>query len=339
MESNSYRRAGFTQVELLVVCLIIAVILSIAIPAVQSVREASRRMQCQKRLQQIGEAIVSFEAAQQALPATQAPANDHFLLGLTYSNTYFSAHVHLLPYLDLGVLYNELNVNSPIAFSRNPDLLPAATRTPIEVFLCPSDGESRGTNYRACTGPAAYAINGKLDPEGGLGAFPTLERVRTRDIRDGLSCTVFMCEKRKSSGLPHSFQENDFWFSGAYDFFGYQPSTTQVITICNSLSGQPQHYQSNCGRTWAITGYDFTLYNHAVTPNADCFDCSVQSYAGTDGTPSGGGVYKASSYHRGGVNCVFGDAHVQFVSDSIDLNVWRALSTRAGGEVVNVPGG
>jgi len=331
---NSPARSGLTQIELLVALSVIGILVALLIPAVQSAREASRRVQCQSRLHDLGRAFNSFESARLAFPSGQEPSVDKLGLGRLYSTSFFSPHVQLLPYLDQAALYSQLNTSFDLAFYFDPELSPSAAKKDVPVFRCPSDPEAVGTNYRACTGPAPYAIKSKLDPDGGLGAFACVARLRASDFRDGLSSTIAFSEKLKSAKPPHQFSANDFWFSGTFYLLGYQPPTDLMVSICNSLEGTPPHYQPNCGRSWAIAGYDFTWYNHSVTPNDEIYDCSVQSYSQTGGTPSGGGVYKASSNHTGGVNCAFGDAHVRFISDSIDLSVWRALSTRAGSDPI-----
>jgi hypothetical protein len=76
-----------------------------------------------------------------------------------------------------------------------------------------------------------------------------------------------------------------------------------------------------------------TLYNHVATPNETT--CAGFPFPGT--MTNMAMVVTANSNHTGGVNVVMGDATVQYISDSVDLAIWRALGTRAGKEVVNDP--
>jgi prepilin-type processing-associated H-X9-DG protein len=71
------------------------------------------------------------------------------------------------------------------------------------------------------------------------------------------------------------------------------------------------------------------LYNHIWTPNSRFYDCQVTSAPDSPDEPA---VVTARSYHPGGVNVLMGDGKVHFVSDSVDVLVWRAVSTRSGGE-------
>jgi prepilin-type processing-associated H-X9-DG protein len=83
------------------------------------------------------------------------------------------------------------------------------------------------------------------------------------------------------------------------------------------------------GNAWWDGDYRSTLYNHYLTPNSKVYDCWLNS-------PPHNPAWKAArSNHPGGVNVVFCDGHVQFVKDSVNLNSWRALSTRKGGEVIS----
>ena len=85
-----------------------------------------------------------------------------------------------------------------------------------------------------------------------------------------------------------------------------------------------------------------SMYTHGVTPNTSVADELFKPYCpGPDvlppcvSVPVYIGVAAARSYHPGGVNVVFVDGHVEFKSDSIDLPLWQALATTAGGETIN----
>jgi prepilin-type processing-associated H-X9-DG protein len=88
------------------------------------------------------------------------------------------------------------------------------------------------------------------------------------------------------------------------------------------------------GVTWAIGDMTCSTYNHVSTPNS-------RSCAGMDSSMMMGSMTNMavqlppSSYHPGGVNLLFGDGSVRFIKESVALSVWRALSTRNGGEVIS----
>src|SRR5688572_29098082 len=95
------RRAAFTLIELLVVIAIIAILIGLLVPAVQKVREAAARAQCQNNLKQIGIAIHNYEGVFKRLPpaSTRMPANNDWMHGPTW-------WVYTLPYVEQGSVYN-----------------------------------------------------------------------------------------------------------------------------------------------------------------------------------------------------------------------------------------
>ena len=212
--------------------------------------------------------------------------------------------------------------------------------TPVEAFRCPSDygprGDRPGNNYRVSTGPAPYATVSTLSPGGGLGAFQTLYPHGQSPFGDGLSNTIGMSEKLQGSATGYT-RRRDFWYSGVLTLLGFQPELEEMIEVCDSLQGYPVDYYPYGGSTWYLAGYEYTWYNHVVSPNSGVPNCSPESL----GVPNegqkltDGGVFSASSNHKGGVNCLFMGGAVRFISDDIDLALWRALSTRSGGEVIS----
>src|SRR5579872_536707 len=137
------RRRGFTLIELLVVIAIIAVLVSLLLPAVQQAREAARRSQCKNNLKQFGLAMHNYLSSYSVFP----------LCGSSTVNS-MSVHTFLLPSLDQGPLYNQINFN--VIWSDPSNAVPLAAVVPM--FLCPSDSPDAipagwaGTNYRASQG-------------------------------------------------------------------------------------------------------------------------------------------------------------------------------------------
>src|SRR5207244_172775 len=93
---------------------------------------------------------------------------------------------------------------------------------------------------------------------------------------------------------------------------------------CDGMNGT---WAGNRGGQWINGHYGNTLYNHFYTPNpAGKWDCGNASH--------NKGLAAARSYHPAGVNLLLADGSVRFVTNSVALPAWRALGTRAGGEVV-----
>jgi hypothetical protein len=240
-----------------------------------------------------------------------------------------SPQTFLLPHLEQQPLYEGINftdfaIDEPGAAplsELNAELLPAH----ISAFLCPSDGRGEGgNNYRANlgVGPGVFdASQTSLcpDPSNGTGAFVNGRSVRTAEFLDGLAHTVLFSERVKGDGDPDHY---DAWA----DVF-FSPRTCllrDVIKTCSEASSSRGH-DSLFGETWLLGGWRHTWYNHVFGPNSVVRDCMERGALG-----GGYGAYTARSYHSGGVNACNADGAVIFVAESIDLNVWRALSTRAG---------
>jgi prepilin-type processing-associated H-X9-DG protein len=325
---NNCRRSGLTIVELLVCVFIIGLLCALLLPAVQSARESSRRAQCESRLGQMARALHAYESARAAFPSALAPLPAPNTLS---SNLFYAPHVYLLPYLEQAPLYGRFDVTKQQFFVTDPGTLGEAANTKIPTFVCPSDSGASGTNYRVCLGPGPYCLwQSSLAPGGGLGAFSALYAFRSGDFTDGLANTIAISEKLKARDDLGGYTPQMFWYSGIASIVGLPlPGTDQAVTVCGSLSGPPPNYFPFVGRTWFIAGYEYTWYNHTVAPNSTTPDCSMESKSPSS---TNGGVFKASSRHPGGVNCTFMDGHTQFISNEIDLLVWRSLATRSGGE-------
>jgi prepilin-type N-terminal cleavage/methylation domain-containing protein/prepilin-type processing-associated H-X9-DG protein len=339
-------RCGFTLIELLVVIAIIAVLIALLLPAVQSAREASRRAQCLNNLKQIGLAIANYESAFQVYP---------FAKGLAYTSSVpgaaayarWSAQSQLLMFIEQGNLFNSINFYLPpetpgmagaVPFMppyQNPNRENAtACRIQVAVFLCPSDGPpidgwSGGNNYLANQQTWACDLSENYPStvapgETPRGIFYFNSAVKAAGVTDGLSNTAYFSEKRRGNGLPNP--QTDMLVNP------YQVSldaTYQTCKTTNVLTAPP--LTSRQGMTWVMGEMCCTAYNHVAPPNSTT--CAGTGFPGNMANMSM--QVPPSSLHAGGVNVLMGDGSGRFIKSSVDLQTWRSLGTRNGGEVIS----
>jgi prepilin-type N-terminal cleavage/methylation domain-containing protein/prepilin-type processing-associated H-X9-DG protein len=321
------RSAAFTLIELLVVIAIIGVLVSLLLPAVQKVREAANRSQCQNNLKQLGLGLQNYHDASSCFPP------GHLVIK---SGTTVVAEHHwvpfVLPYIELDNLYKLYNFH--VKWSDLPNDSPDANvnvpnQFRIKILQCPSaPGKRVGSNHRGPTDYSAITIRNHtgqgdvypgytlpqdqqklfgLSGEGGGGVFINVTAapggdttgLRISDVYDGASNTILLAE---DAG------RNQHW-------------------INSQLDGR-----DNTGGGWSTAWanpaniIDIRGYNVGAQVRGGAgASCAVNCI-------NGGEVY---SFHPGGANVVMADGSVHFLKAGTSLPLLRALITRAGGESVS----
>ncbi len=354
MSSRASRR-GFTLIELLVVIAIIAVLIALLLPAVQSAREAARRIQCTNNLKQMGLGLANYESSVGAYPPTTILVPPYASKNWAYESSW-SVPARIAPYMELVPLYNAINFNAPGKLSTYSSALNATVSvTPVKFFLCPSDpapsiddGSMGNTGWANASYGAVVgdwyvwsATNTAVGPMNRSAFGPNYSRT-IASFTDGLSNTVVYSE-----GYIGHVQARDCSAGGAPPA-GMSPSSvpspeTSAATLATLIAGcsGSGKFGLPIGHTrWANGGVYYSGITTAATPN---YKVKVAGYARPFDYVSwdennGGSTYaslSASSYHPGGVNTLLGDGSVRFVKDTINPAAWRALGTIAGGEVIS----
>ena len=319
------RRSGFTLIELLVVITIISILVGLLLPAVQKVRAAADRMKCANNLKQWGIALHNFEST-----VGNFPTQGDVPVGKTGDP--WSAQTHLLPYMEQG------NLGNLIDYSQSSDGQAMAVNR-IAFLMCPSELNDHPQATAGSPYPLNYLMNLGTwfiySPETGAtgdGAFGMNRRTRFLDFLDGTSNTLGMSEgKTFTPVLRDGGQPNALGIAipeSPDDFLAYGGSLkvngghVEWIDARSYQSGFTTTFPPNTECHFTSAGVD---YNVDFTNQREGKSASVPTYT----------VSTARSFHTGGVNTVFMDGSVHFMSNSTKLETWRALGTRAGGEIVS----
>ena len=336
-------RRGFTLIELLVVIAIIAVLIALLLPAVQSAREAARRIQCTNNLKQLALATHNYIDSNQSFPMGWGR---QWYYG---SNKYiqnFGEFLAISQFIEQGNVYNTLNSSLAIYIADNS----TTNGIGLSALWCPSDGQivnlkypgSNGdgwdnspipmtfSSYAGNLGSLIYYDNANQGQSNGIFQFVGGTPLNTgygtvtslASITDGTSNTFLYGEhahsKISASADPGDFYGANWWTSG--DF-----GDTNFSTIF------PPNYW-----TAALTGSDPSSTFPKLTPRANNF------------------AITATSQHPGGCNFAFCDGSVKFIKNTINSwnpaglvfanpnyttvpanGVYQSLSTKGGGEVIS----
>ncbi len=303
--------SGFTLVELLVVIAIIGVLVGLLLPAVQAAREAARRMQCSNNMKHIGLGLHNYHGSYNMLPFAWGgtrPAS---------GSPGYSALSQILSFIEQSPLHEQIDFSRPIIDPAND----RARLTEVGMFRCPSDlpnpqPQSGGaTNYMANVGNQHIWQNPTIQN----GPFIRATQLRFRDILDGLSTTAAYAERMVTDGSNGMISLDSDVFLGTGD-----PATPdEAIQMCyaTDVTNLANQFPIFMGAPW-INGQH--VYLHVDGPNRR--SCGFFPTKAT--MPS-------SSRHIGGANVLIADGSVQFVTQSIDLQLWRAMGSRAGKETIN----
>lgn len=333
------RRLGFTLVELLVVIAIIGVLVALLLPAVQAAREAARRMSCQNNLKQIGLAMHNYHSTYNKFPASM------YINPAVTTNASWSVQGRILPYVEQNNFYDQIDLQV------NWSAQPIISHFKVPIYGCPSDPKALQERDTGSNGiflyPTCYAFNFGTwfvyDPttnQGGNGLFFPNAKIGFESITDGTSNTLLASEVHAwtaytrnggppSTAIPTTVAEvgtcadsgvKDRILPGTKDGTGH----TEWANGHSHHSGFTTVMPPNTKVWWTYSG---VTYNVDYASRQEGSSTTLPSYS----------ALTSRSYHSGVVNSTLADGSVRSFANNMDQVVWRALGTRNGGEVFNMP--
>src|SRR5579864_2407773 len=289
-------RSAATQIEVLVTVAIIGMLAALTLAAVQRARETASRARCQNNLHQIGVALHQYHDAGRALPPGIS------VDGGKSPQPYLSWNARILPYLEQDVLWRDIEA----AFRQDTNFLkvpPHSLRARVvKGFTCPSDPRSESAHDGKLTNSAFTTYLGVegTDQYEHDGVLYLDSKTRFADISDGLSNTLMAGERPPSAdGIL------GWWYAG----WGQNKDGSAEMIL-------------------GVREYSIGIYGHGCPPGPYHF--------GPGKASNQCDTFHFWSYHSGGVNFLFCDGSVRWVSYSADP-LLPALSTRAAGNVATIP--
>ena len=301
-KNQTQSKRAFTLVELLVVIAIVAILMALLLPAVQQAREAARRIQCRANLKQLGLAMHNYHDVHQMFPINTSFTHDVGPLSRTRSWLQ-----GILPQIEQSVLSELIDPSDSIYASR------LIADLSIPLFRCPSDTHDGHMNLRAdvpddwVLGVTNYkAVGGS---NWGVGNFVHSEA------------------SGRFAGSTDGLNEGNGVICPGY----LQPVVTRFRDITDGTSNTFAVGETVAG--WTKWAWWFSF-------NASTGTCAIPLNYKPDGISDEDNItdwrnnYGFMSRHTGGASFALADGSVKFISQSIDLGVYRALATIQGGEVI-----
>ena len=338
--SHSSRRfqSGFTLVELLVVIAIIGILIGLLLPAVQSAREAARRMSCSNNLKQVSLALQNYHSAYKQFPGIGESISDGW-----------SVQAQLLPFAESNGLADIINWEAKLGrAASNAGFNPPndeAAATVVPFFNCPSDDVEAKKPVTYTRGRNSYdwthaGINYMVNVGTGTGTnvsygektdgmFWVASATKFRDILDGTSHTIVFAESLMGIGngqevVPYGYHQK-FIAVGSGRNISDMESFRDSVWNVDPLTFVETHANWNGlrGAAW-ISGFGSGggSIQGWYTPNHPLPDLSIRAFSASG----------PRSNHTGGAYISFADGSVNFLTDSVDLEVFRAMWTRQGRE-------
>jgi len=314
MTHNRFARPlhGFTLVELLVVIAIIGILIALLLPAVQSAREAARRTQCANNLKNMGLAVHNYEFTHGTLPTSQGYDAPHDGTPAPVDQQTGRGWIlNTLPFLEQQALYDRFDIATGALTAGQGIARPECRdylKTQLNVLQCPSDSSVQQlstTQYQLTGIPVALTSYKGVIGDTRMGGGSSIHQGNGADCHTTTNC-------------PGIFWRHTQW---------------KPIYMANIKDGASNTF---------LIGEDVPEHNNhsaAFYANGDYASCHAPlNYLPNPPTPDAWwNVMSFRSRHPGGGHFCLADGSVRFISEGIDYDLYRGLSTKAGGEAVSVP--
>ena len=333
-------RKAFTLIELLAVIAIIGILIGLLLPAVQKVRETANRVKCKNNLKQLGLALHHYHDVNGSLPPNGVYRYDPSGSTMTVVSAW-SALARTLPFIEQENLFRRIDFSVPYSDPR----MTAVSARRVATFVCPSDVNDRGNGvgndgFPNKHWPLSYAGNQgtwlvfkKATGEVGGGAFAPNRGFGFQEFSDGLSNTLAVAEVK-----AYTSRVSATAFSTAVPSQpGPGPDQSATFGAASSTFGLKGGHKEWVDGKVHETGVTTTFPPNTRVPHANngtVYDVDFVSAGESSKLADTYAAVTARSYHAGVVNALLMDGSVRSVADGIAGSVWRALGTRAGGEVV-----